>query len=522
MAKKIHINILLLIISSKILYILSNNISNDKDYIIFPLKIMKIADEEIKKEESSDHLGLIINTFVPNNLYLNIKIDSGKIEFPGYLTFTSEYNYFGIDNCLKLRNSKKYNILSPLEQISGINIFTNDYQKYYYLEENMTTYIFNNDNHNKKEEFKILNMNFILPEDNEGKAECLIIGLNPIINKKTDIEYKSLPSKIKSNSINSNFKTYLTFLYNYSYKDNKIILNSFKNNEENDGLLVIGKLPHMINPKLFNSLNYKEIDNYDEEKEKDYKNYYIKTLKENSWAIKINNISFNSKNNTRNITEESFIGQFSIDIIPFLLPMNLFRDYIDVYLNDFLSKGICNKKGRPLNKKFTHTLQDDKRQTFIFIYCKKGKIENISNFYESLPIFKIQNNLLNKSFEFSGKELFMEDDEYTYLMLIPDLFNNNRITLGRLFMEKYLFTFNYEMNKIGFYDEEFADKQKDKIFKNNIVFQIFLYIFFFGATILLGFLLMNKYISKRKKCKENSNDSNKKEQELIDVKGFEN
>ena len=522
MAKKIQINIFILIISSQILFILSNNISNDKDYIVFPLKTMQISDEEIKKEESSDHLGLIINTIVPNNLYLDIKIDSGKIEFPGYLTFTSEFNYFGIDSCLNLKHNKKYSILSPLEQISGIHIFNNDYQKYYYLEENMTIYILNNDNHHKKEELNILNMNFILPEENEEKAECLIIGLNPMVMKKTDIEFKSLPSKLKSNSINSNFKAYLTFLYNYSHKDNKIILNRVKNEDENDGLLIIGKLPHIINPKLFNSENYKEIDNYDEEKEKDYKNYYIKSIKENSWAIKINNISFNSKNITRNITDESYIGQFSIDIIPFLLPMNLFRDYIDAYLNNFLSKGICHKKGRPLNKKFTHTLQDDKRQTFIFIYCKKAKIENISNFYESLPTLKLQNNLLNKVFEFSGKELFMEDDEYTYLMLIPDLFNNNRITLGRLFMEKYLFTFNFEMNKIGFYDEEFGEKKKDKIFKNNIVFQIFLYIFFFGATILLGFLLMNKYLSKRKKFKENSNDNNKKEQELIDVKGFEN
>ena len=108
MAKKNHINILLLIISSRILFSLSNIISNDKDYIIFPLKTMKqIPDDEIKKLESSDHLGLIINDIVPNNLYLNIKIDSGKIEFPGYLTFTSEYTYFGIDSCLKLKNSKK-------------------------------------------------------------------------------------------------------------------------------------------------------------------------------------------------------------------------------------------------------------------------------------------------------------------------------------------------------------------------------------------------------------------------------
>ena len=36
------------------------------------------------------------------------------------------------------------------------------YQKYYYLEENMTTNILNNCNLKQNEEFKILNMNFMI------------------------------------------------------------------------------------------------------------------------------------------------------------------------------------------------------------------------------------------------------------------------------------------------------------------------------------------------------------------------
>ena len=38
-------------------------------------------------------------------------------------------------------------------------------------------------------------------------------------------------------------------------------------------------------------------------------------------------------------------------------------------------------------------------------------------------------------------------------MLMPDLFNKNIISLGKIFMEKYLFCFNYDRNVIGFYDE---------------------------------------------------------------------
>lgn len=132
---------------------------------------------------------------------------------------------------------------------------------------------------------------------------------------------------IKSNK-NKNFKTYLTILYNYS-KESNINKNSF---------LIVGEPPQIIYPNIFKMENYKEINNYKVENE--YLNFFSKVSQYISWSIEINKISFNN----RNINNNSYIGVFSLDYIPFLLPIELFNAYIDTYLMTYINKNICYKK----------------------------------------------------------------------------------------------------------------------------------------------------------------------------------
>ena len=518
MSKQINKNLILLILLFKIVFIISTFEPNSKNVVIFPLKIIKFSKKEIEEEESKDQLGLIINKIVPNNLNIQIKINYHKRNLPGYLTFSSQYSYLGIDSCIQKEDRIIYDILSYIEELPKFTLFSNIYQKYFHLKENITLSINNNNKYN--EEFDINQMDLIIPEENERKAKCLIIGLNPIIKEKNEIIFKNFPSYVKSNNKYKNLKTYLTVLYNHSYKDNIKLFNKDDKNGENDGLLIIGEPPHIIYPDLFDINNYKEISNFNSEN--DFENYYSKSSKQNSWSIKIDNIFYDNKNTT----DKKYIGIFSIDYIPFLLPMELFNNYVDLSLNDYINKNICYKKGRPLTRKFTHTLHDDKRQIFIFIYCEKNKIKNISNFYESMPSLKLYNNFLKKNFEFNGKELFLEDDEYTYLMLIPDMFNKNMISLGRIFMEKYLFTFNYDTNKIGFYDKKINEKEINKIFVNNFSFIIFL-IFFLIIFSSIIILFLNYNIIKKKnninnKRKRHNDIDKSNEKELIEFNEYNN
>ena len=189
--------------------------------------------------------------------------------------------------------------------------------------------------------------------------------------------------------------------------------------------------------------------------------------------------------------------------------MELYRKYLSQYLDIYISNHICEQKGRPLSNKYAHSIIGDKRQTFIFIYCKKNKIDNMTQFYDEMPEINFINNELNKNFVFKGKELFVEEKNYTVLMLMPDMFNKMTITFGRLFMEKYLFCFNYDKNVIGFYDNNYTRNQA--IIKNNIPTGIFALLI---AILLLGvFFFMIKYF-KFKRIKEKNDII---ERELIDV-----
>ena len=491
---KLKINRILILQLIALLFqkILSNQIPDINKTIILPLKQLEIPLNTIIKEKSSDPLGLIINKIIPNNLYLQLNINSHEIELRGYITFNSQYNYFGIDSCVKIENTNKYKIMTPIEIISGLTLFYNKYQEYYHLKENITIYTINNN-------YYFNEIDLIIPEDNEREAECIILGLNPNSNDQSNVILKNFPLSMKANS-NKNFKSYLTILYNYSRVYNI----------DNKTSLTFGEPPHILYPNIFNKGKYKEIDNFKIKNEN--KNLFSKDSKSNQWSIEINKISFKKGIIYRN----NYIGLFSLDYIPLLLPMELFSHYIDNYFKKYIDNKICYKKGRPLSNKFAHTVHDDKKQTFIFIYCEKNKIENISKFYDSMPTLKLRNDLLNKTFEFSSKELFVEEDGNIYLMLIPDLFSELRITLGRIFMEKYQFTFDYDNNKIGFYDYEFKTNEINNLSLNYFSFND--YKFFSLIIIFAAILVIIINIGYKNKNKNrNRNINNITEEELIEL-----
>ena len=499
---KIYLN--LVIIICKILFIFGKNSDDDeKNTIILDIKNTIIDKAIIEKErKEKNYYDLIINDLIPNNLYINFKINSVNLQIPGYLSFASQYNYYGTDICLQIKNDIVFNISRPIESLPLFQFKINEYQKYFHLKEDISIYDIENNSIN------INNLDIILPENNNNQARCLIVGLNPIMNLRQNKGIHNLPLSIKSNKKDQNFQAYLTILYNI-----------------NDGIMLIGKPPHIIYPDLFNIKNYKEIENYN--MNQNYDSFPLKN--HDIWSIKIDQIFFN--NNTLS-DNQTYITQFSLDYIPFLVPMELFRKYLSLGLDFYISKNICKQKGRPLSKKYAHSIINDKRQTFIFISCDKNKIENISEFYERMPDFSFRNNELNKTFTFKAKELFFEEYNFLVLMIIPDLFNKIVINLGKIFMEKYLFTFNYDRNVIGFYDENVKKKiiVKNNNEKNNknisenkfpleLIFILMSIFFLFCCLIFILKCFRGK--SKGNIIMQNNDNKNKEdfiEKELIDVK----
>ena len=467
---KISIHKIWIILLFQVIFSISPIIS--KNYFVFPFKNKKIGEILTQKEEDSiEPLELWINTMIPNNLFLDVKINSLNVELIGYLTFNSQYNYFGLDECIQLENMTEYGILSPISEITGVNLFKNIYQDYFYLKDKIEILPINK----KEERIIVSSVDIVIPEDNNKKAKCIILGLEQNINHKESTRLLNFPLAIKSNleNTNKNFTTYLTVLYNSFLKENGT------EKLENDGLMVVGALPHAIYPDKFKAHAYKEIDNFYFKKG----NYGFFSSNQDLWSIHITSQFSNSKSKSRN---KDYIGTFSVDVVPFLLPMELFNLYIEKNLDRFLKRRHCVQRGRPLSKKFVHTLYDDKRQTFIVFYCEKKKIGNLEKFYKNLSPFVLRSEELDKNFVFEPKELFVEDEDFTYLMMVPDLFNEGQIILGRLFMEKYLFTFNYDNNKIGFYHYNNGTSSiiKNEITHNNLKIDVIIYAFSFVLIII--------------------------------------
>ena len=482
----------ILIIFFKILFICTKESVSNKNAIIFNIKNAIINESLFESERKEKNFyNLIINKLVPNNLYLDFQINSENVNIPGYLTFTTHYNYYGIDTCLKLENDNIFNISSKIENMANYQLYSNQYQKFYYLKENISIFDINNNFIN------LNNIRIIMPQNNENQAKCLIVGLNPILDLTQNKEIENLPLAIKSNR-NNNFKTYLTIIY-----------------QKNKVLMTLGEPLHILYPDLYNIKNYKEIDNYNLKKE--YNTYFLKN--QNIWSIKLDKIYIG--NDTYN-TGERFIGQFSLDYIPFMVPMELFRKYISYGLDYYISKNICGQKGRPLTNKFAHSIINDKKQTFVFIYCEKSKIENLTEFYNKIPDISFKNKELNKTFRFKNKDLFFEEDNFLVLMIMPDLFSKYMITLGMIFMKKYLFCFNYDRNRIGFYNESIKnlDNIKKYISENKIPIELFYALISFLFLVIIIFMF---HFFGRKKIKDNiinenrDNEEDLIEKELIDI-----
>ena len=278
------INICFLIILCKILSIFSKDNKFNSDTIILNIQNSLINKTLFEKEEKEQNFyNLIVNKLVPNNLYIDINVNSEDFIIPGYLTFSTQYNFYGKDTCLKLDDETIFNISSINEELSYFQIYNNQYQKYYYLYENISIF-------DKEKNLFIFNdIEIVISEKIKTQTKCLIIGLNPIFDLKQNKGIKNLPLSFKLNTKSINFQTYLTLLYHVQ-----------------NGVILLGQPPHIIYPDLFNIKMYKEIENFDIRK--DVNSFYVKNP--NIWSIKLNRIYIDNKIYPN---EEIYIGQFSLE-----------------------------------------------------------------------------------------------------------------------------------------------------------------------------------------------------------------
>ena len=136
----------------------------------------------------------------------------------------------------------------------------------------------------------------------------------------------------------------------------------------------------------------------------------------------------------------------------------------------------------------------------------------------NFPELILYNNDFNKNFSLTKNDLFAfnaknESDTYLYFLIVHGLDDENRWILGIPFLKKYIFSFDYDKKRIGYYinygkeiEEDINDKGKEKnnFFKSD-VFKVIIIILSAGIIFTLG-MIFNNYLKKSRKKRANELD----------------
>ena len=141
---------------------------------------------------------------------------------------------------------------------------------------------------------------------------------------------------------------------------------------------------------------------------------------------------------------------------------------------------------------------------FAYYYCDKNKIakEEINDF----PTIYLENKELSFNFELNSYDLFETFGDIIIFKIVFDI-SSTSLILGKIFLKKYMFSFNEENRKIYFYNKLYTDDEDDVANNNRnnnkyLVFKIIIIILAIAIFSILGFSLGKLIYKKRKNAHE--------------------
>ena len=402
----------------------------------------------------------------PQNIPLLINIETNSFGitsiYPNKINITNKIYLFNFTENFFINNN--YSYFNENKSVSfnlHYNAFDSFYKSFYSYSAEDTIFFYQD--LNLKNKIKKDEISFLLLRNSEDNITGEI-GLNLF-----DPEYKYFESFL--NILNernlSNFNWYFDF---ESPKDKK-------------GMLVIGSLPHEIEPKKYSSdkyeLTYTKCDS------NDYLIYY---------SMKFDKIYIKNKTNNNMINlENSIIFKYDSNVI---IGTYEYNKYLSFILNDLIKEKKC----------FNDSLQGDSVYVnYSFFYCKNEK--DIKNkLYNILPTIYFFSKDFNYTLELTSEDILIENNRYIYIQILYDNNEKNKWKLGKIFSLKYKFIFNPDTRQIGFLKKIKKEENKNKDIKM-IIIKILIIAILSIILIILGIKLGKElFRMKRKKRANELND----------------
>ena len=354
----------------------------------------------------------------------------------------------------------KFQIGIPNQRIQfyyEINSFESTMSEDYYEKIRSTTYKNLDTINNNTISQEILELN------PDNKIENFTFILKPKGKDESNIEKKENPNilglgmydgdnKIKNNKYTLSF---MEQLKKYNYIEKKIftpLIGDYYINENRvyDGQILIGVLPHEVNPVF---------------EEKDLKWISIKdnTISNGNWHIYFDNVKYNNE-----IIKDKIVDlDLSLNIV--IGPEN-FRQKL---LSNFFKKHIKEKK---CMEDMFYNSKDD--EPYIFYSCS-----NEAEFID-IPKLSFYSKALNETFELSFDKLFSSYRHRFYFNIVFRKKPQNKWIFGQIFFNNYRFVFDAENGRIGYY--------KTKIQSDHPFLAIFIIVFALSIFFII-YLNANKF-----------------------------
>ena len=462
MKNKINEIYLLLLLGINIYYIKC-------DYVIFELDTYKNKSNYDEEQ---------INYFyesVMNKLYSKISLGQKNTQYIMEIKINTIgltiYNY----NCdIPPLNSDSNPPLLPnfAESITIDHIEDNDTQIYgeYFV------YILNNTMNIKteKEEKKIY-VDYLFSQRNNSEYinkdilrpyTCFNLGFHLMTKDIIDDEYAlNLIFQLKKKDIINSYNWFIE--YDSENKDK--------------AKLILGVKPYEYNKEKYKEENDKTIE---AEKRLDKIIY---------WDVKMSEI-YLMKNNEKQLIE----GYYTCSLEPSLGVIVGVIGY-KLYVEDNLFKPLikqqkCFKEKNIFNK-------------YIIYYCNKD-MKDILKKSEAVKLY-FYHRFFGKTFELNFEDLFEEKNNFIFFKIFFDEEQNDIWRLGKPFLIKYFFSYNFDGKTISYYNlEENEDNKGTNIKTVLIVAIIILALIFLGLGFFLGKYIVNYRKNKKKKAEELLEDEN--------------
>ena len=235
----------------------------------------------------------------------------------------------------------------------------------------------------------------------------------------------------------------------------------YDSNNKEKAKLILGAKPYEYNKDKYNEKNEKTIQ---AEKRLDNEIY---------WDIKMSEI-YVMENKEKVILK----GYDTCSLEPSLgviIGVSGYKNYVEEKLfNPLISQGKCFKEKNIYDK-------------FIIYYCNKD-MKDILKKSEAVKLFFNQ-RFFGKTFQLNFNDLFEEKGNYIFFKIFFDDKNSDIWRLGKPFLVKYFFSYNFDGKTISYYyleKEEKDEKNIDNKSRNILIIMIVLLATIF---LVLGFFL---------------------------------